>query len=176
MNINNIIDGIITRLNAHASRHQKSGADEMSLAGLTVASESIDFTLVEVTTATTLTADHFLVVVNAPGSTKMTLPAATSHTNRIYTIKNIHSTGTVTIDANGSEKIDGEETIDLNLQYAYLIIVCDGSEWFIIGGEYVKMEEILRAQETLMERLAKQLKAILRCLSSMSGLNIDEED
>ena len=32
--INAIIDGIIRRLNAHASRHQNDGADEISLTGL----------------------------------------------------------------------------------------------------------------------------------------------
>ncbi len=45
-----------------------------------------------------------------------------------------------------------------------------------LGGEYVKMVELAKAQETLLEQLTKQLKAILKCLSSMSGLNIDEED
>lgn len=143
---NAIIEGIIRLLKAHKTRHEAGGADEMSLAGLTVASEDISFTLNEYTSAQTLTADNYLVIVDASsGNIKITLPASASHTNRIYTIKKIDSSGnSVTIDANSAEKIDGEETVVLNLQYAYVTIVCDGDEWFIIGGEYVKIEELLR--------------------------------
>ena len=50
---NAIIEGIVRLLKAHASRHQAGGADEMSLAGLTIASEDISFTLDEYTSAQT---------------------------------------------------------------------------------------------------------------------------
>ena len=133
--------------------------------GLTVNSEDISYTLDEIITATTLTENHYMIMVN--GTATITLPAAADHTNRMYTIKNIHSTGSVVIDANESETIDGEQTIGLNLQYQYLTIVCDGDEWFIIGGEYVKMEDILRdikaiaeKQKTILEKVEKELKKI----------------
>lgn len=144
--LNAIIEGIKQRANWHHARHEAGGADEMSLAGLIVASEDISFTLNEYTSAQTLTADNYLVIVDASsGNIIITLPASASHANRIYTIKKIDSSSNkVTIDANGTEKIDGEQTVVLNLQYSYVTIVCDGDEWFIIGGEYVKMEDILR--------------------------------
>lgn len=130
-----------------------------SIADLTVSAEDISFTLEEVVTATTLTVNHYLVMVNAPGNTKITLPVATSHANRVYTIKNIHGSGTVTIDAYGPENIDGETTVTLNLQYSYVTIVCDGTEWFIIGGQNVKMEDLLRQILDEIIELNKTAKA-----------------
>lgn len=132
----------------------------------------------EVTTSETLSSSTQFVWVDATrGNVIITLPAAADNTRTVYTIKKIDSSGhTVTIDANGNETIDGEETIVLNLQYSYVTIVCDGDEWLIIGGEYVKMEEILKAQETLLETLRKQLDGMWKCLSSMSSLNNYKEE
>ena len=108
-----------------------------------MASDDISYTLNEVTTATSLTEDYDIIIVNVGGTTTITLPAADSNTNRKYTIKNTHGTGRVIVDANSKETIDGEQTVDLNLQYQYITIICDGDEWLIIGGEYVKMEDLL---------------------------------
>jgi len=183
--LNAVIEGIVRRLNAHKARHQDGGADEISLAGLTVASEDIDFTLNEYTSAQTLTADNYLVIVDASsGNITITLPASASHTNRIYTIKKIDSSQhKVTIDANSTETIDGEETIVLNLQYSYVTIICDGTEWWIIGGEYVKMEDILERiedkLETFLEREAKALVTIdkvMRHLGGASTLEVDDDE
>ena len=160
-------------------------SDVDTVAGLTVKAEDIAFTLAEVATATTLTADHFMIAVNASGNTKITLPAAASHTDRMYTIKNIHSSGTVTIDANGTETIDGEQTIELKLQYSYITIVCDGDEWFIIGGEYVKMEDtlsdILEEQRDTREALEKALYYLVMIQKqqveiSEQEIDIDQEE
>ena len=174
---NKVIEGIITRLNQHHTRHEYGGADVISLAGLTVAGEDISYTLEEVATATTLTADHYLVVVDASSSNiTITLPAATSHTNRIYIIKKIDSLNhTVKIDANGTEKIDGEETITLNLQYSYVTIICDGDEWFIIGGEYVKMEDKIQMLIEEAQDTNKNLSYIERHLEEITNLELKEE-
>ena len=119
--------------------------------------------------------DEMVILVD--GNVTITLPSAATNSSKVYWIKNIGSTGVVTVKGDKSdETIDGGVSVDLTLQYQYAMIIGDGSVWHILGGAYVRLEEILKAQETLMERLAKQLKNILRCLSSMSGLNIDEED
>ena len=139
------------------------------LAGLKVDAEDISFTLNEYTSAQTLSADNFLVMIDAStGGITLTLPAVnttlppTGIKNRIYTIKKIDSSQhTVTIDANSAETIDGEYTVDLKLQYSYVTIVCDGDEWFIIGGEYVKMEDTLEDIENiLIDSLDRQEKAL----------------
>lgn len=144
--------------------------------------DDITWTLEEVITSTTLTADHFLVIVDASsGAIILTLPAAADHTNRIYTIKKIDSSGhTVTIDANGNETIDGEETVVLNLQYAYVTIVCDGDEWFIIGGQNVKMEDILERNFSLqlkeLEKIEKNTNNIVSQLEKASDEEREGED
>lgn len=122
--------------------------------------------------------DEMVILVDASGgSVVITLPPAATNSSKVYWIKNVGSAGMVTVKGDEpDETIDGEVSIALTLQYQYVMIICDGSVWHVLGGAYVRLEEILRSQETLLERLAKQLKAILRCLSSMSGLNIDEED
>ncbi len=149
----------------------------MGLFGFTTSVEDPSFAVEDVVTGISLVANHILVLVDARSAVTITLPAASDNEGTVYIFKKIDSSGnSVTIDGYENETIDGEQTVVLNLQFAYVTVACDGDEWFIIGGQDVKMEEILRSQETLLERLAKQLKAILRCLSSMSGLNIDEED
>lgn len=117
----------------------------------------------EYVSSQTLSGSNCLVLVDCSnGSIIITLPASSSHTQRIYTIKKIDSSlNHVTIDANSTEKIDGELTISLTLQYEYVTIVCDGTEWFIIGGEYMKMEDTLEdIKEVLEDLLEQQEKAL----------------
>jgi len=142
----------------HSARHEDGGADEISLAGLTVVAEDIDFTLNEYTVSLTLSADNYLVLIDAiGGDINAKLPPAASHTNRVYTIKKVDtSSHKVTVKANGTETIDGEKTIELGLQYQYVTIVSDGDEWFIIGGRNVKMESLLGDIKTLLGEIQTQ--------------------
>jgi hypothetical protein len=56
------------------------------------------------------------------------LQASAGLTDKVYYIKN--KTGTiVTVDANGSETIDGATTIKLKTQYDHAILLCDGNQW-----------------------------------------------
>lgn len=139
----------------------------------------------DVTTSETLSSSTQFVWVDATlGNVIVTLGAATDNERTVHTIKKIDSSGhTVTIDANGTETIDGEQTIVLNLQYAYVTIVCDGTEWFIIGGEYVKMEDKLdtlidRQGDTneLLERIRQETTKGTLHLASATEENITDED
>ena len=177
---NQVIEGIKRLLRAHKTRHEDAGADEISLAGLTVASEDISFTSAEVVTATTLTADHYLVKVDASsGTITITLPAITSHPDREYTIIKTDSSGNK-VKIVGT--INGEEDIDLTLQYQHVIIHADddGDEWLIVGGRNVKLEELLERKFTeqidLLEKIRQEaVKATLH-LASQSDENIREND
>lgn len=85
-----------------------------------------------ITSATTLDNTHNIILCNT-GSYTVTLPPASSNTNRLYTIKNIDVDGDViTIDGNGSETIDGATTFDLSAYNEAVTIASDGSNWFII--------------------------------------------
>jgi len=78
---------------------------------------------------TTLGTDEVILGDTSGGDFTITLIAA-SNTGQTYSIKNI-STGTLTVDGNASEEIDGELTIDL-IEDETITIISDGSNWFII--------------------------------------------
>ncbi|HEY4720858.1 MAG TPA: hypothetical protein VII92_03365, partial [Anaerolineae bacterium] len=63
----------------------------------------------------TATAYDEVIICNKATAMTITLPAATG-SGRTYHIKNIN-TGTVTIDGDGSETIDGATTVDIATQY-----------------------------------------------------------
>lgn len=83
-----------------------------------------------ITTSTTLDATYHNVLCNSASALTVTLPAAASNSGRVYVIKNIN-TGTVTVDGNASETIDGDTTYALT-QYQSIKILCNGSNWFIV--------------------------------------------
>lgn len=122
--------------------------------------------------------DEMVILVDASGGgITITLPAAATSSAKVYWIKNIGSTGTVTIEGDvPAETIDGDVSIDLTLQYQYVMIICDSADWHILGGAYVRLEDVLKSQETLLESLRKQLAGIWKCLSSMSSLNNYKEE
>lgn len=132
---NEVIQGIIRRLNAHASRHQDTGADELALDASQI---SGDFTGIELNVKskssayTATTTDVVLLCDASGGAFTITLPAAADNTNRVYIIKKIDSSvNAVTVDGNASETIDGGTTAVITTQYESIIIFCDGSNWHI---------------------------------------------
>lgn len=115
-----------------------SGAGVQALqttASPTFAGLNINGPLIEkFTTATdtiTLDATHNIIYCNKATAMTINLPAVAGCSGRIYTIKNIN-TGIVTIDANGSETIDGELTFTLLSRYKSVTVQSNGSAWYII--------------------------------------------
>lgn len=82
----------------------------------------------------TLDASHWTVLCDCTSNAiTITLPAAASHTGRIYNVKKIDSTANaVTVDGNGSETIDGATTQTISIQYNSIMIQSDGSNWHIL--------------------------------------------
>ena len=82
-------------------------------------------------TYTVLATDEVLLVNT---TSTVTLLAAASATKRLD-IKNI-GTGTVTIETNGSEEIDGDpnllSTNPLDVQYQSVTLISDGSNWQVL--------------------------------------------
>lgn len=84
------------------------------------------------TTYNATATDDYILANAAGGAFSVNLPAATSSTGLVLTIKKIDaSANAVTIDGNSSETIDGATTKALSSQYASSTIVCDGSAWFV---------------------------------------------
>lgn len=73
--------------------------------------------------------DDIITVDASGGAVTINLPAVVA--GRRYQIKCIDSTNTVTIDADGSETIDGIEAMTL-VQYDSLVLIAGSSEWHIM--------------------------------------------
>ena len=86
------------------------------------------------TGAYTATATDYVIICNATSASfTVTLPAAASHTGRVYHIKKIDSSGnTVTVDGASAETIDDGATAIITTQYESITIQSDGSEWWIL--------------------------------------------
>lgn len=87
-----------------------------------------------ITATTTPTATDFLLLANATSSAiTINLPSATGVNGRTYVIKKTDaSVNIVTIDASGTETIDGGLTFVLRDQNEAITIVSDNANWFII--------------------------------------------
>jgi hypothetical protein len=84
------------------------------------------------TTYSATSSDDFVPCSASGGAFTVTLPAAASSSGKYLTfIKTDSSTNAVTIDGNASETINGAATTTLNTLYEVLVLVCDGSNWFI---------------------------------------------
>ncbi len=71
------------------------------------------------------------VLLDCTGGDTVTVPAA-ADTDFMYFLKRTNTTGDCTIDPNASETIDGAITYVLSVQYEFLWIVTDGSNWHAI--------------------------------------------
>jgi hypothetical protein len=83
------------------------------------------------TGAYTATNDDYVIDCTS-GTFTVTLPASSGRTGRILIIKN-SGAGTITVDGNASETIDGAATYSLAVQYATIQIISDGTNWKIIS-------------------------------------------
>lgn len=65
------------------------------------------------------------------GSFTVSLPTAAAISGKQFSIKN-SGTGAITIDANGSETIDGMLNFILSTQYEAILVASDGANWKVI--------------------------------------------
>lgn len=86
-------------------------------------------------TANYTAADECVILCDATSASfTITLPAAAGVTGRVYHIKKIAGSDmkVITVDGNSSETIDGQTTQTISSLYDSLMIVCDGSNWYIL--------------------------------------------
>jgi hypothetical protein len=83
------------------------------------------------TASYTATLTDFTIACDATsGAITITLPAAASHTGRIYVVKKTDASGNaVTIDPNASETIDGATTEVISAQWGVSTIQSNGTNW-----------------------------------------------
>jgi len=92
--------------------------------------------IVSTLTATTLTIDNEDVVLvdddTAGSAVTVTLPTAVGISGRWIDIKKLGTTAVVTVDADGTETIDGSLTAVILVQYESITLLSDGANWNII--------------------------------------------
>jgi len=95
----------------------------------------INITIVNESEYTTLDSDHILhVIYSASGTTNIILPDSICTEGRILVVKDAAGNASerpITIDPEDTTTIDGESSIDININYMSLSIYSDGSDWFI---------------------------------------------
>ncbi len=81
--------------------------------------------------------DYIIGVDTSGGAVEIDLQAAaTAGTGRMLIIKDVGGaagTNNITIDPNGSEKIDGQSTVVIAANSGSVMLFCDGSNYFIAG-------------------------------------------
>jgi len=82
----------------------------------------------------TIAGTDVVVFANATsGNVAITLPIASANSGYRFYIKRIDNSGnTCSVARSGSDTIDGQTTISLDLQYTSLTVISDGSTWYII--------------------------------------------
>ncbi len=89
----------------------------------TVLSKSANYTV--------STGDGSILLILCTNTITITLYAASGNSGKVINVKN-NGTGTITVDANASETIDGALTQTLSAQYVNLTLVCTGTGWAIL--------------------------------------------
>ena len=90
-------------------------------------------TITNADTPYTAAAETVILCDASSGVITVDLPASTGVTDRTHHIKKIDSSANaITIDANGTETIDGTLTKTLAAQYDNIQVISDGSNWHIL--------------------------------------------
>lgn len=82
----------------------------------------------------TITGTDVVIFANASsGNVTITLPTASANAGYRFYVKRVDNSGnTCSVARSGSDTIDGQTSISLDLQYTSLTLVSDGSAWYII--------------------------------------------
>ena len=89
------------------------------------------------TTGNVVSGDYLIIADATAGAITLTLPPVALVPGRIYVFKRINSgANTVTVDAYGSETIDGALTHVLSPQWNSITIISDGTAWYITSHPF----------------------------------------
>ena len=87
-----------------------------------------------VTTTATISTATYTRCNSSGGAFTVTLPTAVGITGRVYMVKKVDSSANaVTVDADGSETIDGAASYALTAQWDSVTVVSNGTNWEILA-------------------------------------------
>ena len=108
-----------------------NGVDQLQVSGSIQGNGFNQAYTAKTTTYTATTSDYFIDCTT--GTFTVNLFTAVGNTGRILIIKN-SGAGTITVDPNSSETIDGSATQTLSTQWSRVHIISDGANWKIISN------------------------------------------
>jgi hypothetical protein len=127
---NSSITKTFLRGNTMVNTTTDNGVDELQVNG-SISGIGFKQAYVTKTGAYTATNDDYVIDCTS-GTFTVTLPASSGRTGRILIIKN-SGAGTITVDGNASETIDGATTVTMAVQYGTIQIMSDGTNWKTIA-------------------------------------------
>lgn len=87
------------------------------------------FTITSQSSTYTAVINDFVLVTS--GTFTVNLPASSGNSGKCIRVKNL-STGTITLDGNSTETIDGATTLDMpGIQYQTYTVCSDGTNWVV---------------------------------------------
>lgn len=83
---------------------------------------------------TVTTADEILLVDTSSIAITVTIPSVLLTSGRVLTFKDIGNayTNNITVVTEGTEKIDGQDSIVIDFNYGSYSVVSDGTNWYVI--------------------------------------------
>ena len=101
--------------------------------GLKALADGLSFPLRTVTAGyVVLLQDYTILVDTSGGDVTVTLPSAPNAIRKLYNIKKIDASNTLTIATPAAGTIDGAASKDLTTLYESVTLQCDGTNWHII--------------------------------------------
>lgn len=109
-----------------------SSSDALAISAATQHLASVRYPVTSQSGTYTAGVGDYMIRCTSTSNQTMNLPTAVGISGRVYIFYKTAATGTVTIDANGSQTIDGALTQTISTQYGVIRIMSDGANWMII--------------------------------------------
>ena len=113
----------------------EDGWGDTDIDGNLVVTGALSWKTRTVTTTSATLGEETVVFVDdetAGGTVTLNLPVAANVSGRLYYIKKLGTTGSIVIDPNASETIDGGATVTILLALNSVTIISNGTSWFIL--------------------------------------------
>lgn len=115
-------------------------ADDLTAGNNEVRAESSNYTVTDSDNA------RYIFVTTGASNITITLPTAADNTNRALTVKKVDSgSGTVIVDGEGAETIEGASTYVIRYENEFIDTVCTGSAWQIVN-RYIPEDELYQVK------------------------------
>jgi hypothetical protein len=79
--------------------------------------------------------DKDIIIFSAGGNHTITLPPVGTSTSKAFWVVKAESGGTLRIEAQSGEYIDGSDHYNINNQWGTAYLVCNGARWYALTNK-----------------------------------------